>query len=190
MAFPPKPPEAIQTPAPPAQLRTIALSLTQRSFEQSDLFHRDARAFRNRLVVTSLMGLAAGGLLVVVQWRLPTVRIIHRPSDATGLSPWALLLLVMGFGSLGALISTIPAMAAIPRAQSPFNFPLQQAYLKVIVGSLTGVIGVVLTDGTTITKGSNTVAALLTVATVFGAAQQAITQYLDRRAGEIIKSGP
>ena len=50
---------------------------------------------------------------------------------------------VMFFGLLGAVVTTIPSMAAIPTVYSPFNFPLPQAFVKIFFGALTAVVGVI-----------------------------------------------
>jgi len=95
-------------------------------------------------------------------------------------------MLVMGFGSLGALDTAIPAMSAIPTVKTPYNFPLAQWLLKIVLGSLTAIVGVVVIGSAGITVGIASMQALIGIAVVFGAGQQAITQFLDKRAGELI----
>ncbi len=174
---------------PDADGRTIIEEVLTRSFAQSDAFHHEARAFRNRLVIMTGISMLTATTIVVLQWRLPEAAIIHRPGDAHGIARWAMLLVVMAFGCVGAMITSIPAIATIPRVQSPFNFPLQQAFLKIMIGSLTALVGVIVTSTAGITKGIASFQALVSIAVVFGAAQQAITQLLDSRAKEIIKTG-
>ena len=171
---------------PPAGLRAAIREVRRRSFDQSDQFHRDARALRNRLVVTSLVAASATGLLVILQWRLPNAALFRVPVTKAGLPRWALMMLVMVFGSVGGLVTAIPAMAAIPTVNSPFNFPLPQGLLKIVVGSLTAVVGVVVIGSSGATTGLASLQSLLGVAVIFGAGQQAITQFLDKRAGTII----
>jgi hypothetical protein len=168
----------------------MMLSVMRAAYDLNDGFHRDARAFRNRLIIISLISIATSVLLVVLQWRLPGAAIIQRPKGAGDESAWALMLLVMVFGSVGALVSAIPAMALMPRVKSPFNFPLQQALMKVFVGSLTALVGVIATGSAGVTNGFASLEALVGVAVVFGASQQVVTQYLDKRATQIIDSKP
>jgi hypothetical protein len=177
-------------PAPPASARTAIQAVLRRSFATTDAFHHAARAFRNRLVVMTGVTVVVGTALIVVQWRIPAAAIVQQPDGSTNLSRWAVLLLVMVFGAVGALVSTIPAIAAIPRVSSPFNFPLQQAFLKIALGSLTAVVGVVATGSAGFSKGYANLEALIGVAVVFGAAQQAVTQFLDKRAGQLVASKP
>jgi len=163
-------------------------SVLRTAFGQSDSFHHDTRAFRNRLVVTTGICIFVSIGLDLLQWRLPNAAILPIPNDSHDLSRWAILLLVMLFGAIGALVTTIPSMAAIPRVSGPFNFPLQQALLKIILGSLTALVGVIAIGNAGVTNGFASLQALLGVAIVFGAGQQAVTQYLDKRATEIISS--
>jgi hypothetical protein len=190
MSVEPTPARSDKPPMPMSNTRTAVMAVTEKNFSLSDGFNRDARAFRNRLVVMSLIALATSITLVFLQWRLPQAAIVQAPKGSSGVSRWALMLLVMAFGSIGSLISTIPALAAIPRVKSPYNFPLQQALLKVVLGSLTALVGVIVTGSAGVTSGFGSLQALIGIAVVFGAAQQAVTQYLDRRAGQIISAAP
>jgi hypothetical protein len=190
VATEPVPTTPTDPPAPPAPPLTMMLSVMRAAYDLNDGFHRDARAFRNRLIIISLISIATSVLLVVLQWRLPGAAIIQRPKGAGDESAWALMLLVMVFGSVGALVSAIPAMALMPRVKSPFNFPLQQALMKVFVGSLTALVGVIATGSAGVTNGFASLEALVGVAVVFGASQQVVTQYLDKRATQIIDSKP
>jgi len=173
--------------APPASDRTVVESVMRRSFALTDEFHHEARAFRNRLVVTSLFAFSTALAIIVLQWRLPDADIIQRPSGAEDVSRWALLILVMAFGAIGGLITSIPAMAALPRVKGPFNFPLQQAFLKIALGSVTAVVGVIVTGNAGLTTGYASMQALAGAALVFGAAQQAVTRFLDKRADQILE---
>lgn len=190
MATEPAPAEPTTPPAPPAPLATMISSVVRNAHAASDSFHRDARAFRNRLIIISLIAIVTSALLVVLQGQLPDATIIQRPAGTDKEAAWAIMLLVMVFGCVGALVTAIPALASIPRVKSPFNFPLQQALMKVFVGSLTALVGVIVVGSAGVTKGYASLSALLGVAVVFGASQQAVTRYLDRRATQIIESKP
>lgn len=173
--------------APKTSSRTMVQAVLRRSFAQTDGFHHDARAFRNRLVITTVLSLVTALSIIVLQWRLPQADIIQQPTGAEDVSRWALLILVMAFGAVGGLITGIPALAALPSVNSPFNFPMQQAFLKLALGSLTAVVGVIVTGSAGVTTGYASMQALAGVALVFGAAQQAVTQFLDKRADQILQ---
>jgi type IV secretory pathway VirB2 component (pilin) len=184
----PAQPVSITEQLPPADPRIVMQTVMRDSFSQSDAFHHETRSFRNRLVVFTLVGIGVVIGLALLQWRLPTAPVFAVPKDAHSMSRWALLMLVMVFGSIGALVTIIPSMAAIPRVSSPFNFPLQQAFLKFVLGSLTAVVGVIAIGSTGVTNGFASLQALVGIAIIFGAGQQAVTQFLDKRAGKIIDS--
>jgi hypothetical protein len=171
--------------APPATTRQVVVGVMRRSFALAARTRKDTRAFRNRLVILTALTVLAASALLVVQWRLPTAAVLEPPEEGTSLARWTLLLVVMVAGMIGALVSAIPAVAAIPRSRSPYNFPLPQAFLKVALGSLTAVVGVIVVGNTGV-AGFDSVQALAGVAVVFGAAQQAVTQFMDRRAGELV----
>ena len=183
----PSTPPPVPTTTPP---RVMMRAVAERAFAVSDGFHQSARAFRNRLVVTFLIivGVAAG--LVILQWRLPQAPIFAVPHNPGDLSRWAVMLLVMVFGGLGALVTTIPSMAAIPTVTSPFNFPMQQAFVKISLGTLTAILGVIAIGNAGVTNGFDSLQSLIGVGVIFGAGQQAVTQFLDKRASEIIASAP
>lgn len=180
------PTDSTAVPVPPAPGRVIMIEVMRRAFNQSDSFHEDARSFRNRLVVATLLTVLVAISLVILQWRLPNAAIFQLPPDHAGLPRWALTMLVMVFGSVGALVTAIPAMAAVPTVRSPYNFPLPQGLLKIFLGSLTAMVGVVVIGSTGVTTGFASMQALLGIAIAFGAGQQTITQFLDKRAGALV----
>jgi hypothetical protein len=160
------------------------------SHARTQAYQKDARAFRNRLVLTTLLALFASVLVIVMQWRLPRFDVVASPDGTIHAPGWTLMLLVMGFGSMGALLTTIPAMSQIGRVKSPYNIPIAQGCLKIVVGSLTALVGVIIVGTTSVSKGFGSVEALLGVAAAFGAAQHAVTRLLDRRANDIIERSP
>ena len=111
--------------------------------------------------------------------------------NSGNLSRWALMLLVMILGGLGALVTTIPSMAAaIPTVVSPFNFPMRQAFVKITFGTLTVIVGVIAIGNAGVTNGFDSLQSLIGVDVIVGAGQQAVTQFLDKRAGKIIDAAP
>lgn len=178
-------------PAAPTTLKTAIYAALRQAFDRSDQFHRDLRALRNRIVVISLITIMIDAGIVVLQVFLPKAPILYTQMPHLSLARWQVVLLVMVFGCVGALLSAIPAMAAIPRVSSPFNVPLQQGLLKLIAGSLTAFVGVLLAGSTTgITTGFTSLPAMLAASAAFGAGQQVVTQFLDRRAGQIASGAP
>jgi hypothetical protein len=180
---------ALPNPLPLLTFRDVLEEVTRRYFYSIYSFHRTARAFRNRLVIMTGVAVGAAVALVIVQWRIGDgTSIITKPSGTQTLDDWALLVLVMLVGAVGALLTTIPAIIAIPTNPSPFNFPLAQVFLKIVLGMLTAVVGVLAIENSGLVKRYTSLSVLLGVAVVFGASQQAVTQFLDKRAGQILSA--
>ena len=137
-------------------------------------------------MIGSLISAAGVATLVVLQLVFDDADIVAQPESTTGISRLGLMFLVMAFGTIGGLLSAVPALAAVPTAPGPYNFPLQQAILKIVLGALTGLVGVIVTGTTGATGGFTSLGAMLGIATVFGAAQQSLTGFLDKRAGQIV----
>ena len=104
-------------PAPPTDPVTVIQAVLRKSWDQNQRFHASVRTFRNRLLITSLIVVVVRALLVIVQWRLPDARIFQLAGDSRDLPRWAAMLLIMLFGSVGALVTAIPSTAAIPRVK-------------------------------------------------------------------------
>jgi hypothetical protein len=74
-----------------------------------------------------------------------------------------------------------------PSDFSPFNLPMQQALLKIVFGPLVAVVRIaILSTHALHVAPPGTWPALLLLAVMFGAGQQAVTRYVDHRAGEIL----
>ena len=171
--------------------KVVIQAALEASFASSNDYHRAARALRNRLVILSLIAVISAALLVVLQWRIPTAVMITPPLEGTQqVSSWQLLLIVMAFGAIGALLTTFRPVSTLGPSGTPFNFPLQQALTKVVTGTLTATVGVILVSNDNVTNGLHNFPALIATAVVFGAAQQTITTSLDKRASSLVESSP
>jgi hypothetical protein len=167
--------------------RTIQLAALRAAHAASDRKNQEARYLRNRLLVATIFSSVCILVLLLVQWRVPRNTFITPPAEWTG-SSWVLLGLVVLFGAVGSLVTAIPAVAAIPSDFTPFNLPLQQALLKVVVGPLTAVIGLlIVSSGLVVVEYADTFLGLLVLAVILGAGQQAVTRFVDSRASEILE---
>lgn len=184
------PPPAPQRPAPPEPpalaLRSAIVEVMRATQRCTDKKSQEARYFRNRLVIASLISFLFTVAIFFVQLQLGNPDLL--PAIAGWYHrAWALLLVVMIFGSVGALFTTIPAMAKTPCNFSPFNFPYQQALLKILFGPLVAVIGIaILSAGDLPVKAPTTLPALALYAVFFGAGQHIVTRYVDQRAKDIL----
>jgi hypothetical protein len=166
-------------------LRLSIVDVLRASHAQADRHHQEARYLRNRLILASVFSLLFAVLIVLAQWWLHDIPILPSPND------WRGLMVVMLFGAIGALFTAIPAISKIPSDYGPFNLPLQQALLKLILGPLVAVIGFLILGAEVLQFGTpKTWTGTLLLAVVFGAGQQAVTRYVDQRASEILTQAP
>ena len=89
-------------------------------------------------------------------------------------------------GALGAFLSALPSMITSRSGGLPYKLPFQQGLLKLAVGPLVAVVGIMLVIGGLVETSVSSTAALLGLAIVFGAGQQAVTAFADRRAAELL----
>lgn len=172
-----------------AALRACIAEVLRAAHRRADGSQQQARYFRNRLLIASAFSGLFAVLLAVAQWGLPQLNVITPPADWHG-TPCVPLVTVMLFGAVGALFTAIPAIAKIPTDLGPFNLPLQQALLKIFFGPLVAVIGLAaLSSGVLAVAVPTTWPATFVSAVVFGAGQQAVTRYVDQRAGKILDVG-
>jgi hypothetical protein len=170
-----------------ADLRPSIVNVLRTAHDNSDRSNQEARYLRNRLILASGVCLFFAALTLLTQRLFRDNHFLTLPDDSFRASPWQYLFLVMFFGSVGALFTAIPAMSKVPLDHSPFNLPLQQGLLKLVLGPLVAVVGLLILDADVLHVGSsNTLIGNLLLATVFGAGQHAVTRYVDQRASEIL----
>ncbi|MBU8861080.1 MULTISPECIES: hypothetical protein [unclassified Micromonospora] len=169
-----------------ALLRARVQALLLRHHSASDEFHESARRLRNRMLGLSVFALVAEILVVLVQWRSHDVRLLEAPTDAGGVPAWRLLFFVLIAGALGAFLSALPSMITSRSGGLPYKLPFQQGLLKLAIGPLVAVVGIMLVIGGLVETSVSSTAALLGLAIVFGAGQQAVTAFADRRAAELL----
>ena len=167
-------------------LRARVQALLLRFHSASDEFHESARRLRNRMLGLSVFALVAEILVVLVQWLSHDVRLLEAPTDAGGVPAWRLLFFVLIAGALGAFLSALPSMITSRSGGLPYKLPFQQGLLKLAVGPLVAVVGIMLVIGGLVETSVSSTAALLGLAIVFGAGQQAVTAFADRRAAELL----
>lgn len=170
-----------------ADLRPSIIGVLRASHDNSGRSNQEARYLRNRLLLASGVCLFVSAMVLLTQWLFSDDHFLTLPAGTFKGSPWHYLFLVMLFGSVGALFTGIPAMSKVPSDHSPFNLPLQQGLLKMVLGPLVAVVGLLILDADVLHVGSsNTLIGNLFLAVVFGAGQHAVTRYVDQRANEIL----
>lgn len=180
---------------PAKGLRAPVISVLRAQHAQTDRDNLAARFLRNRMLLASTGSLVASGALLLTQHGISHTHFLTSPG-AFAEQPTTFLFLLMLFGAVGALITAIAPFTAVPSDFSPFNLPLQQGLLKVALGPVVAVVGMMImsaADTTGAVSSSvlaigvpSSIAGVLVLAVVFGAAQHIVTRYVDRRAADVI----
>jgi hypothetical protein len=183
---------AVDTPGatPPTSLEPAAVAhLARAVHDASDARYAQSRTFRNRLIRLTLISLGAIGLMLtafaVNAIPLP-VKGIAAPSHIETAA------LVCLFGAVGAMITAVGPLARATGTWNPFSLPYYQMLLKVALGPLFALIGVMMLASGLIPNVlfPMPLPDLLIWALVFGATQQAVTRVIDNRVNGLVSEKP
>jgi hypothetical protein len=183
---------AVETPGttPSAPLKPAAVAhLARAVYDASDAGYAQSRTFRNRLIRLTLISLGAIGLMLAAfatnAIPLP-VKGIAAPSHIET------AVLVSLFGAAGALITAVGPLARATGTWNPFSLPYYQMLLKVALGPLFALIGVMMLASGLIPNVlfPMPLPDLLIWALVFGATQQAVTRVIDNRVNGLVSEKP
>lgn len=193
----------IDPPGPPpvgatgtlAQRLTVDVALA--CFGVSNAEHRLQRQTRNVLrLVVMILGILALVVAALGIWGDPLPGLVAAPEGlkTTGRAIAAAL----GLGAMGALFSAIPSLATSPANATTYNPRAEQAGLKIVVGAWSGLVGLVAVTAGEVnpsatsaasTGGSSpssalTLAGFAVLCVGFGATQEALTRFADRKAAD------
>ena len=174
-------------PLPVDRLRPRVASLARETYDALDDRYARSRGYRNRLIrLTSVavVGLALGfvaALMGSLDFHLGT----RRPG-------WAIFSYIGLFGVVGALVSAVPAIAQAKGMRNPFSLPMFQLILKLSMGPLFALVGVLILQTQQLAgfQRATDLTTLVVWATVFGAAQQTVTRFIDQRVTGMLNEGP
>jgi hypothetical protein len=89
-------------------------------------------------------------------------------------------------GALGGLLGVVAALYSFQGGSGPYALPAVLAVLKVPAGALTGLLGAMWMQSEQFGLKSHPGSSVLAYVALFGFAQQAITTFADRQAGQIL----
>ncbi|WP_020660045.1 hypothetical protein [Amycolatopsis benzoatilytica] len=167
-----------------ATVRTAAIAVLAVTHEASDMLHRQARTLRNRMLGASVVSLLAVGIAFAAQAVLPDGQLLLDVGTPDPPHRMAVLGLVALSGLIGAVISALPVMAAMPAGyrRNPYALPVQQALLKLCTGPLTAIVGIALVSSD---LGLHNTGQLVSLSVVFGTAQHVLTRIADQKAAQL-----
>jgi hypothetical protein len=177
--------------------RATVAAMVRDAYAQSDEGYAATRGLRNRIIVLTVG--AASVLTVVIfaaaawQWSLtPTTNVAvngtvatwsgsPEPTGAVGFLAISLL------GCVGAFLSGIRSVSRTAGSRNPFSLSWWQTWLKLPVGALSAIVGVFALQSRAFPAMPATGwTELLMWAVAFGAAQQAITRFVDSRVRGLV----
>src|SRR5205807_7206589 len=117
------------------------------TYDALDDRYAQSRGYRNRLIRLTVMALA-GIVLCLVAGTMSTFD--FGLTDHANVGGWRMVMLILLFGSIGALVTAIPPLAKANGARNPFSLPLFQLLLKLTMGPLLAIVGLLILQDTLI----------------------------------------
>lgn len=180
--------------------RTIDRTLLRQAYQDTIAanvdWHASLRTFRN--VLFSVAAALAVLLLGLAVWHAAhpaVVSLCRTASGATtcfgdGTRPAGRALVeVLLVGAVGGLLSSAFLLGRMESAPTRYNLLIPQVVLKAVAGAATALVGVILVLSQIVVApvAGQSTAVLLAYAALFGFSQQLLTQFVDRRGGELLK---
>jgi hypothetical protein len=158
--------------------------------------HASLRTFRNLLVCATAV--LATLLIGVALWHALNPRFVSLCGTTPGTGARDCLMkstpsggdviAVELIGAIGGLLSIAFGLGSATTAPSRYNVRAAQAGLKPFAGAATALVGVLLLQAhILVTPSDHSESLLLAYAAIFGFSQQLLTQFVDRRAGQLLE---
>ncbi len=187
---------------PPAVRRARIRRLVADSYERLDLEHAQLRSFRNILLsAAALLILITIATIVFVSIN-PELMPLCFPADTPTACPTSNgsdahpqntdIQLVAVLGALGGALAATLAIRNLKGTSTPYDVPVALAALKVPLGALTAILGLVAIQGEFVPGLSqlDSQGQILAYALVLGFAQQAFSRLLDQQAQTLLEGLP
>jgi hypothetical protein len=188
---------------PEARLRPRMRRLVGDSYEQLDQEHAQLRSFRNILLMAAAFLVLAVAVTLFFVTRNPGWIPLCFDSSSTSVScpttsgttakpTWSDILVVTGLGALGGAFAATLAIRNLKGTSTPYDVPVALAALKVPLGALTAILGLVAIKGGFAPGLSNldNQGQILAYTLLFGFSQQALSRLLDKRAQDLLEGLP
>ncbi|GAA1772404.1 hypothetical protein GCM10009712_20520 [Pseudarthrobacter sulfonivorans] len=192
-------------------LRPRMRRLVGDSYEKLDLEHAQLRSFRNIVLTSAGFLFLLLSLAVVFVYNNPTFIPFCFPGDLTPDAPTAPqtthcptasgpqaaptgndILVVALLGALGGTTAATLSIRNLKGTSTPYDVPVALAFLKVPLGVLAAILGLVAVQGNFVPGLSrlDSQGQILAYALIFGFAQQALSRLLDKRAQDLLEGLP
>ncbi len=200
-------PSAVDAPAADAQVtqltgmlgahQQIAAEAFGAACAAEDMQQTQVRRFRGVLLGTFASLLVPVAALCVTAFMHPALlpMCLHTASAAKSIcasgsiAPGSAdLPLVLGLGAIGAALAVAKTLAGLNPSGVRYSLSVAQGLLKVALGAITAMLGILLLKTQNLPGVLATQAGLLMAAVVFGYAQQLFTGFIDQRAASLMRA--
>jgi hypothetical protein len=182
----------------PALRRSVLEKALEWSYGTTDAQYARLRSFRNILTGVSLAVLVFAVGLAVLGFIWPdTLQLCFNgatgrvcPTGSVALGRDALVIEVLG--AAGGALAAVLAVSKMQGTSTPYSVPVAVAMLKLPVGALSAILGLVLIHGEFVPglTDLDTSGQILAYAIVLGIAQHLVTGLVDRRGQELLSDIP
>jgi hypothetical protein len=144
------------------------------------------RTYRNMLIgATLLLLIVCGGLIVILPFTAVDLGIIRPPDFRITAGDVATIEL---WGAVGGVVGLIAALRKIVSTRAPIRLQAVQLFLKLPAGAIIALFGVLIFQaGVFTTIKIATPTQLAAYALIFGLAQEAVTNMVDKEAGKLLE---
>jgi hypothetical protein len=174
-----------------AVLRSKLVSVLHSVNVASDTAHETVRHWRNLLLIGGFALAALSGVVAVVHAFVPAFLSLTPATTPTtpvqqvgdAIEPWQVELI----GSLGGALAAVLALNRFSGFTDPSGLPITQALLRIPTAAVTGLVGVVLMQTSTLdVLKAQSGTTVLAYAFLFGYAQEPLLRMIDRQAGKVL----
>jgi hypothetical protein len=178
--------------------RAVFSNATRAAYAASDEQHALLRQFRNILWVGFIVMTILAVSVAYLSYRYPdAIELCFNPTGGqvcpTGPDPSRIdLPLIAILGTIGGALSAAIALRNMRGTPAPYSISLALSLFKFPMGALTAIAGLLLVHGKFVPGLSDLDSSgqILAYALAFGVAQQVATQFVDRRAREVLSTVP
>jgi hypothetical protein len=182
------------------EMRELAVSTLLAAQMSEEKERASLRSFRNILLVSVLATAIIAGLFILWGFLDPASivpNICFNPDEhkkqvcPIGTSPTGKdVLIVMAFGSAAAAFAAAISLKGIQGTSTPYSVPLMLVLLRLPVGALAALMGLVLIHGGFIPGLSNLDSApqIIAWAVLFGILQESVTRLVDRQGKDVLNN--
>lgn len=170
-----------ESPDVPRIDRAAFVEISRNLNQISDDSHGRVRNYRNVVLTITLFLTAGVFALAFDPPSAPWLPINH------GDAPWPTIWQVEVVGALGGLLAAVTTLRGLEGFAGPYSLPLMMGLLKIPAGALTGLLGALwMQNGVFSGLQPQDGLKILAYVALFGYAQQTLTTFADKQAGQLL----